>query len=159
MRKKAPGPYDVVTCLGNSLPHLLNDSDLDEALADFHAVLNPGGVLILQNNNYDAILKERRRFIPLAVGQRAGREYLFFRFFDFEGEKVVFHVVTFVQEGETWSYQADSVPQRPLLQTDLAGRLLKAGFSHLIWYGNCEGNPFDPAASPNLMVVGLREIG
>ncbi|MBI2877897.1 MAG: class I SAM-dependent methyltransferase [Candidatus Tectomicrobia bacterium] len=158
LREKAPGPYDAVTCLGNSLPHLLSEAELDEALADFHAVMNAGGLLIVQNNNYDAILKGPRRFMPLASARQAGREYLFFRFFDFEGERVTFNMVTFVKEGKAWSYQADATLQRPLLQADLEAGLRKAGFSPLACYGDCQGNPFDPQGSPNLVVVGTREF-
>lgn len=156
LQKKAPGPYDAVTCLGNSLPHVLNEADLNEALADFHAVQNPGGLLILQNNNYDAILKGPRRFMPLASAHQAGREVLFFRFFDFEGDKVVFHVITFVKEGKAWSYQADGTPQRPLLHADMEERLRRMGFSQLACYGDCQGSPFDPQESSNLVIVGIR---
>ncbi len=158
LRNKAPGPYDATTCLGNSLPHILTEADLEEALADFRAVLKPGGILVLQNNNYDAILKERRRFMPLANTHQAGREYLFFRFFDFENkERVIFNLVTLVKEGETWSYHTDAVPQRPLLQSDLEERLRRTGFSQLVFYGDCQSNAFDLQESPNLIVVGIRE--
>ncbi len=61
------GGFDAVTCLGNSLPHLLDDESLHAALRDMAAVLRPGGVLVVQNLNYDRILKERRRFTPVAA--------------------------------------------------------------------------------------------
>jgi glycine/sarcosine N-methyltransferase len=60
------GPYDAVVCLGNSFTHLFEEADRRAALAEYYAVLNPGGVLILDQRNYDALLdhaiQPRHRF-------------------------------------------------------------------------------------------------
>ena len=55
--------YDAVLCMGNSLPHLLNDDDLDAALSAFRASLTPGGVLVIHVLNYDRILAEGDRIV------------------------------------------------------------------------------------------------
>jgi glycine/sarcosine N-methyltransferase len=44
----APGPFDAVFCMGNTLPHLLKEADMQAALAGFAEVLIPGGTLVLQ---------------------------------------------------------------------------------------------------------------
>jgi SAM-dependent methyltransferase len=49
-------PYDAVVCLGNSFTHLFDEADRRRALAQYHAVLKPGGVLILDQRNYDALI-------------------------------------------------------------------------------------------------------
>ena len=152
-REKAPGPYDAVTCLGNSLPHLLDGPALDDALADFRAVLRPGGVLLLQNNNYDAILLQKRRFMGVASREMQGTEYLFFRFFDLGPELVTFHIVTFAKTAGAWSFSEDSTLQRPVLRGDLAPRLARLGFQDITLFGDCQGNGFDESTSPNLVVV------
>ena len=46
-------PFDALLCLGNSLPHLLTPSDLSAALADFGVCLRPGGLLLIQNRNFE----------------------------------------------------------------------------------------------------------
>jgi len=43
------GSLDVLLCLGNSLPHLLDAPSLAAALDDFNACLRPGGLLVIQN--------------------------------------------------------------------------------------------------------------
>lgn len=48
--------FDAVICLGNSFTHLFNEHDRRKALAEFYAVLNHDGVLILDHRNYDSIL-------------------------------------------------------------------------------------------------------
>ena len=51
--------YDALLCLGNSLPHVLDLSQLAKALADFAACLRPGGLLLVQQRNFDAVLAQR----------------------------------------------------------------------------------------------------
>ncbi|MCK6550474.1 class I SAM-dependent methyltransferase, partial [Myxococcota bacterium] len=48
--------FDAVLCLGNSFTHLFDESDRVAALAEFHQVLRPGGILIIDQRNYDRIL-------------------------------------------------------------------------------------------------------
>lgn len=48
--------FDAVICLGNSFTHLFVENDRRKALAEFYAVLNHNGILILDQRNYDAIL-------------------------------------------------------------------------------------------------------
>ncbi len=50
--------FDAVICLGNSFTHLFEEHDRRKALAEFYAVLNHDGVLIMDHRNYDAILDE-----------------------------------------------------------------------------------------------------
>ncbi|MBH0246651.1 class I SAM-dependent methyltransferase [Streptomyces bacillaris] len=53
------GRYDAVVCLGSSLPHLFQEADRRAALAAFYEVLNPGGMLIVDHRNFDAIRRHR----------------------------------------------------------------------------------------------------
>jgi len=50
------GPFDAIVCLGNSFTHLFDDADRRKALSEYHALLRPGGLLILDQRNYDALL-------------------------------------------------------------------------------------------------------
>ncbi len=49
--------YDAVICLGNSFTHLFSESDRRKALAEFYAVLNHDGILIIDQRNYDHMLE------------------------------------------------------------------------------------------------------
>ncbi|MCF8304626.1 MAG: class I SAM-dependent methyltransferase [Bacteroidales bacterium] len=48
--------YDAVICLGNSFTHLFDENDRRKAMAEFYSVLQPEGVLILDQRNYDNML-------------------------------------------------------------------------------------------------------
>ncbi|MFW6059203.1 MAG: class I SAM-dependent methyltransferase [Phycisphaeraceae bacterium] len=50
------GKFDAVICLGNSFTHLFAERDRRKALAEFYAILEHDGVLVLDQRNYDAIL-------------------------------------------------------------------------------------------------------
>lgn len=52
------GTYDAVICLGNSFTHLFEEHDRRKALAEFYAVLEHDGLLILDQRNYDQMLDE-----------------------------------------------------------------------------------------------------
>lgn len=150
------GPFDAVLCLGNSLPHLLTASEVHGALADFAAVLRPGGVLIIQNRNYDRVWPRRERFMPLQVHREGEREWLFFRFMDWHEATLTFNVVTLERSGGQWSYRIGATELRPILQAELAVSLPQAGFAGVRFYGDYQGNPFDPEASGDLIVVAIR---
>lgn len=56
LQRDVPGRYDALVCLGNAFTHLFDVDDRVETLAQFHQVLEPGGLAIIDQRNYDAIL-------------------------------------------------------------------------------------------------------
>ncbi|MEU8521311.1 methyltransferase domain-containing protein [Streptomyces sp. NBC_01216] len=59
LREHVDGRYDAVICLGSSFPHLFQESDRRAVLEEFHEALNPGGILIVDHRNFDAIRRHR----------------------------------------------------------------------------------------------------
>lgn len=53
------GRFDAVVCLGSSFPHLFDEADRKNVLREFYEVLEPGGVLVLDHRNFDAIRANR----------------------------------------------------------------------------------------------------
>jgi glycine/sarcosine N-methyltransferase len=53
------GTFDVVLSADNSLPHLLTDDDLREALAQIATKLVTGGLLVVGIRDYDALVEIR----------------------------------------------------------------------------------------------------
>ena len=66
------GHFDLVLCLGNTLPHLGSRDELAVFTADLATLLAPGGLIILQLLNYDLVLERLARedyfFPPLEAG-------------------------------------------------------------------------------------------
>jgi SAM-dependent methyltransferase len=119
-------PFDAVLCLGNSLPHLLTDAALAEALADFATVLRPGGLLIVQNRNFDRVWSRRERFMGPQSYDDGEREWLFVRFYDFLKQTVTFNMVRLQRTAAAWTQDVESTELRPLFRDELAAALAAA---------------------------------
>lgn len=148
--------FDAVLCLGNSLPHALNAEDLRATLADFAAVLqSSGGVLVLQNRNFERVMARRERFMEPQGDDRN----LFLRFYDFDTPRpglITFNMLILSHRDDAWHQQVESTVLRPIARDELADLLTATGFPDVVFYGGLDGSPFDPAASDDLVAVAWR---
>jgi SAM-dependent methyltransferase len=154
--KVAGTGHDAVLCLGNSLPHVLNAEDLRATLADFAATLRPsGGVLVLQNRNFERVMTAHERFMSPQGDDRQ----VFVRFYDFNTPQpglLTFNMLVLSRQDGGWHQEVESTVLRPVLRDELAGLLAATGFSDVAFYGGLDGSPFDPAASDDLVAVACR---
>jgi len=149
--------YDALICLGNSLPHVLTERDLDATLRDFAAALRPGGLLLVQNRNMDAVLAAQSRWMPLRAHREGGQEWLFVRFYDFNADgTLTFNVVRLYHNGnEPWTQHVNATTLRPWLREELERATKAAGFECLARYGDLSGTAYTPTSS-NLVLVARR---
>jgi glycine/sarcosine N-methyltransferase len=161
--------FDAVLCLGNSLPHVLTETEQLAAMAAMHARLRASGALILQNLNYDLRWKTRPRFFALNPVTLKGHTVLIWRMADYhdpgtrvpgreepcpEPGLITFHIVTIEQDaGNKWQASVKSTLQRPLFAADLIRWLTKVGFKDVALFGGMDASPFDLGSSTDLVVV------
>lgn len=153
------GAFEAVICLGNSLPHLLTPGELQAALVDFAGCLVPGGVLIVQNRNFDQVLANRQRWMEPQAHREGETEWLFLRFYDFDPDGLItFNILSLQRSGEApWMQRVHTTRLRALGQDEMLGALGEAGFGEIEAYGSLGGEGFDPRASGNLVVVARRK--
>jgi glycine/sarcosine N-methyltransferase len=153
-------PFDAVICLGNSLPHLLTAQELAAGLADFASCLRPGGLLLIQNRNFDAVLDRQERWMEPQSHRSGDTEWVFQRFYDFlPGGLLGFNIVTLRRkDGEGWQQQVTSGQLYPLRQAELTTALQSSNFYEITPYGSMAGEPFTPQTSPNLVIVARAKI-
>jgi glycine/sarcosine N-methyltransferase len=149
--EKVDGEFDAIICLGNTLPHVESKDEMKELLERIIARLKPGGVFVFQNRNYDKLLEKKERFQFPTSCKVADNEQLFFRFNDFEGDKVRFNVVHFTRVGESWIHEVSSVMLSPWKQNDLSVMMKDIGFVAKDFYGDFSGTPYDPESSNDLI--------
>ncbi|GAP16497.1 class I SAM-dependent methyltransferase [Levilinea saccharolytica] len=154
-----PHSFDALLCLGNSLPHLLTPQALAAALADFAAVLHPGGRLLIQNRNFDAVLARRERFMEPQAHREGEAEWIFQRFYDYDPDGLItFNILTLHRPtpDSSWQQAVTTTRLAPQLESELSAALRSAGFEHLCSFGSMDGSAFDPAASGNLILSAVR---
>jgi SAM-dependent methyltransferase len=155
-------PYDAVICLGNSLPHLLTQADLVAALRSMAGVLRPGGLLILQDLNYDLRWQKQPRWFAAQGGELDGQQVLVWRFADYDvpAGRIDFHVALFRRGERDWKVDVHTTPQRPLFQVDLLDGLAAAGFGEEQCCARMTtpSEPFDAGKSGDLVVLARKAI-
>ncbi|MFP4053874.1 MAG: class I SAM-dependent methyltransferase [Phycisphaerae bacterium] len=151
--EKLAGPFDAVLCMGNSLPHLLSDDELDETLAGFAALLPSGGLVVLHLLNYTRVIKQRERIV--GIDRNETREFV--RFYDFADEMVRFNVLEIDWSTTPPSHEIHSTMLYPWRQAELADALAAAGFECLRSFADLSlSEPFDEMDSDVLVMTAGR---
>jgi glycine/sarcosine N-methyltransferase len=131
---------------------------LQRALVDFAACLRPGGVLIIQNRNFDAVLDNAQRWMdPQRYADDRG-EWLFVRFYDFEANgTLTFNMLTLQhRSGQSWTQRASSTTLLPIRHDRLVGEMQQGAFSKVCSYGDLQGTEYRSNDSPNHVVVARK---
>ncbi len=155
LRSALSGQYDAIFCLGNSLPHLLTEEDLQASLQGFYAFLNPGGHLVIQLLNYDRILARQERIV--GVHRQGNQEYL--RFYDFLSGQIQFNILTVSWEDNKATHALHSTALYPYRQRELRQALAGCGFEEMEFFGDMQFEPFDIFKSQNLIIVAKKRNG
>lgn len=140
LERAVKGQVDAVFCLGNSLPHLVDDLDIITALGQFFKVLKPGGLCLIQMVNFDHYLDSSDSAVAVVDGLRKGRDVTFRRHYEFKGTKVIFHVSIYDRRSrellEDYSSPLNAI-RRDLLETFME----KAGFDDIRMYFDFSKRP------------------
>ena len=151
--------FDLIICLGNALPHVLSIEKIQSALWDMANCLQPGGFLIFQNRNFDAICQNKNRWIDPQGRRINNEEWIFLRFYDFNSDGLItFNILRLHRTSASgWQQQVSTTRLYPLKKDVIVGLLEDSGFSKITCYGLMDVNhPFDPAASENLVVTACK---
>lgn len=154
--------FGLAICLGNMLPHLLEEEDLRRVASETAGALLPGGLFLLQMLNYERILAQGVRHLPLnfVAGDREEEEILFLRVMkQVPGERLLFFPTTLTIEAGSDEpvrvRQSRRVELRPWRPESLERILGECGFSPSL-HGDMTGRAFDPARSNDLVLVAAR---
>lgn len=148
------GPFDAVTCLGNSLPHLPDQAALVEALSDFARLLAPRGILVIQNRNYDRVLRSPGRSVHLNARPEPEGETLFVRMSEPRGgEAIDFSILTLRKRDGAWSSSLQTTPLRAITRESLERALAAAGFGPVQVFGDYARAAYDAPGTGDLVAI------
>ncbi len=149
-----PRTFDAVLCIGNSLPYVLDPDTMHASLRGLWSRVAPGGILVVQVRNFEKLYMLRERFLPLNVGH-SPRETVALRMYDYEPDRILFHVIMLEKHDGEWTMRHRETPLRPWGRHDLEAPLRALGASTAA-HGNLGLAPFDPLTSEDLVVVATR---
>lgn len=136
------GPYDVVTCFGNTLVHL-DRAGIDKALGSIRRALKEDGVFLGQIINYDYVATENIHTLPLINNEvvRFDRHYRWQEAarLDFTGR---------LRVKATGEVSENTISLWPIRRRGLTEALEKAGFNTLTFYKNYLGEKADGGHLP-----------
>jgi glycine/sarcosine N-methyltransferase len=145
----ATTPVDAILCMGNSLPHLLEDSDLAKTLTGFRKRLARGGRAAIQLLNYDRILEKRERMVGIT---RSGDvEYI--RFYDFLHTQIRFNLLEIRGSGSDITHTLHSTTLMPYRAEPLAAAMREFGFTQVNLLDGATREPFDPERSDTVLLI------
>ncbi len=141
--------FDAVFCLGNTLPHIVTEEEIFQSFKSFHELLKSGGRVFLQLLNYDRILNSRERILNV----KEVNNKIFVRFYDYEGESIVFNILTIQKSGGQMEHSLNSVRLFPWRSADIVRSLKGTGFHNEELFGTMALNVYDECSSKDLVVI------
>ena len=141
--------FDLIICLGNTLPILTTVRKLESTLLNCRNHLKPaGGVVIFQQLNYDRVLKEK----PVTFSIDFDKELVRFKQYHYRKNLIDF-VVTIV-DGSRIPPRASvsKIALRPWTSRQLKAALKRAGFQDIRFYGNYARGDFS-INSKDLIII------
>ena len=152
------GKFDAVLCLGNSLPHVDSEAELDQALQDFKDLLHPGGLLLLQMRKLDLVMGEKKRWMEPQTVKDGSTEWLFLRFYDFETDgKIQFNILSLHRKANApWQTQLTSTHLLPIFSERLKALLGVLGFNNIKLFGNLAADIYSADTSGDLVLIAYK---
>ena len=142
--------FDYVVCVGNTIAHL-NGKQLQSALIKIHALMKPGGKVILHILNYNRILRLNSRINNIA--NREGK--IIIRFYDFFKKFIRFNILVFDQS-EVKKYNLIATKHYPHSQRSIVRLLKKTGFRKIKSYGDFGMQKYYPVESKDLFIEAIK---
>ncbi len=145
--------FDLVYCIGNSLPHLPDEEAVAWALHGFFSLTEPGGALVLQTVNFDRVFETgRTEFPPIErAGVRFERDYVPYP----ECGRVIFVGKITVSRGGRTRSATERIKLLAVKREELTALVEAAGFRRLEVFGDFKGSPWS-GASPATVISAYR---
>jgi glycine/sarcosine N-methyltransferase len=155
------GSFGAALCIGNALPHLTQEGDLQRFARALRKVLLPGGPVLIQLLNYDRIEAKRERALPinfLPDPDDPKATIVFVRLMELQPDgRVIFMPSTFKlrtdREEPLELLKSQRVEIRGWRYAEIERAFRENGFSSLQTFGAFDETRFDPKESRDVIFV------
>jgi SAM-dependent methyltransferase len=114
----------AVFCMGDTLTHLPEHTNLDFLVQEVAQALAPAGRFVLSFRDYSQPLLEDQRFIPVRSDERR----ILTCFLEYEEDTVVVHDILHERGGDAWETRVSSYRKLRLSPDRVIGSLETSGF-------------------------------
>lgn len=140
--------FDLVTCLGNTLPHLTRPADIHKLLTSACNLLENRGSFVFQIINYDRVLTQDLRGLP-SINKE---DVTFERYYSEPKADGTIDFDTVLTDPEHKVEIRNSIPLFPITKAQMEEFLKASGFGRWTFYGDWAGNPWTP---DSFMLIGV----
>ena len=153
--------FGAAICVGNALPHLTGEHDIERFARGLRNVLLPGGLFLLQMINYDRIEQKKERALPLSFLKDPDdpqATIVFMRTMELLPDgRVIFMPTSLRQRSDLdpplQVVTSHRVEIRGWRRPQIESAFRAAGFGSLEFLGSYQKAPFDPAESRDLIMI------
>ena len=151
--------FDGAICLGNTLPHLTESDEVARMAAGLRRLVRPDGVLLIQILNYERILENNERHLPINFRpQDGGGELVFLRLMQPEADGYVVFCPTSLRFRPDSKTPVEVVSSRRVRlrgwrRDELVEVFTQAGFDRNEVYGGFDRQAYDPHTSRDLVLI------
>ncbi len=139
--------FDTVICFGNTLVHLLSDDDIRKFIQSAFKVLSPEGKLTIQILNYQYILENQIKSLPLIDNEHISFE----RNYEFGDESGLIDFNTKLTVKSTDQEIKNSTKLYAIHPDKLQKLLEEAGFSSIEFFGSFNREPLTTTSLPLIL--------
>ena len=144
--------FDAVVCLTSAITEPLTDTDALKALSSIRGVLKDGGILVFDQGQTDAKMKNPSKF-DLILNER---DYSRLFVLDYADKQMEVHVFDFVHTESEKDFYHNLFRLRIRLQNEWQRMLKQVGFEKTEYYGDWNFTPYDKETSMRLIVVAKK---
>lgn len=141
--------FDAVVCLTSAITEPLTDADALKALSSIRAVLKDGGILVFDQGQTDAKMKNPSKF-DLILNERDYSRLFVMDYLDTEMEA---HVFDFIHTENKKDFHHNLFRMRIRLQDEWQQMLNQVGFKKIEFFGDWKFSPYDKNTSMRLIAV------
>lgn len=125
--------FDAVLVGDNSLPHLLSDEDLSQALENISIRLKPGGFLLATIRDYDSLLSTRPTFQGLTFYSENETRRIVHQVWDWDRNQYEVHLYLTWNSASLWTSKHYASRYRAITRAELTQGLESHGFKEIEW--------------------------
>jgi SAM-dependent methyltransferase len=115
---------DAILCMGDTLTHLPEHTNVDYLIQEVADLLAPDGRFVLSFRDYTTPLEDEQRFIPVRSDERR----ILTCFLDYDADMVTVYDILYEREGDAWETRVSSYRKLRVAPDHVIGSLESLGF-------------------------------